>query len=208
MKMMITLHCLGWSLALLVSWPLSVTMFHGCSSQLTHLATNYNSNTYQYLLAIFFYNTECLVYYVFVLLLLQPKQMPICLSHQSTVFINVIKVPENSFQQYELRKTWGQLQKKLKPFSFLGISQPRGRVLSAMVGRGRLSEIIADNGDGVAPWPLLPVLGIKISQDHNSTASCQCRSSRILLYAFSNKGAASGKVKQCNASIFDLKLRL
>ena len=78
-----------------------------------------------------------------------------------------------------------------------------------MVGRGRLSEIIADNGDGVAPWPLLPVLGIKISQDHNSTASCQCRSSRILLYAFSNRGATSEKPKKCNASsIFDLKLRL
>ena len=77
-----------------------------------------------------------------------------------------------------------------------------------MVGRGRLSEIIADNGDGVAPWPLLPVLGIKISQDHNSTASCQCRSSRILLYAFSNKCATSERPKKCNASIFDLKLRL
>ena len=79
-------------------------------------------------------------------------------------------------------------------------------MLSAMVGRGRLSEIIADNGDGVAPWPLLPVLGIKISQDHNSTASCQ---SRILLHAFSNRGATSEKPKKCNASsIFDLKLRL
>ena len=36
-----------------------------------------------------------------------------------------------------------------KPFSFLGIIQPAGRVLSAMVGRGSLSEIIADNGDRV-----------------------------------------------------------
>ena len=36
-----------------------------------------------------------------------------------------------------------------KPFSFLGIIQPAGRVLSAMVGRGSLSEIIADNGDWV-----------------------------------------------------------
>ena len=78
-------------------------------------------------------------------------------------------------------------------------------MLSAMVGRGRLSEIIADNGDGVAPWPLLPVMGIKFSQDHNSTASCQ---SRILLHAFSNRGATSEIPKKCNASIFDLKLRL